>query len=179
MEKGQVGEFVEDSPEHKSLLPHQKVDYLIRNTKCILTHTMGTGRTKTLVRLSQTFITHYHESKQVLKILIVCPKSVANKVWAKEFYKWNIDKDININLLGAGQMQHSMWGSDQSNITIISPDFYKEDNTYATLIEHPPDVVIVDEVHQMCTNAQHTWIKAVTERAGRVYWASGKPSHVT
>jgi superfamily II DNA or RNA helicase len=170
-----------DGREKEDLFPYQQMGYhyLLKNSKSILAHTMGAGKTKTLIRVCQTLIRHSHKNKQGVKILVVCPKSITDKVWGKECYKWGINRNISVNLLtsGAGQLQYMKWRSDQSNITITNTEFFRNKDKYTMFLECPPDLLIADEVHTMMgeDSQQYSGLKEVAKKASRVYLASGTP----
>jgi hypothetical protein len=126
------------------------------NSRCFINNSMGTGKT-----VSSLWAYDYmRTTRQVKKLLIICPLSTMERTWADEIFKTFPHLQANV-LYGSAERRKKLLADKAADIYIINTDGLRIVKDLLAKRDDI-DVVIVDEV-AMFRNAGTTRFKVLNE----------------
>ena len=162
--------------------PHQKAgtDWLLAHKAAYLDVKMGGGKSRMIV--------DYLDAASAALVLVVCPKSVVEDVWPREFPKWSdrpwrvaastaLGASTPIRLRRAEKMRaEATWEGDPF-VFIVNYDSFRATSVQDWLRTVPWDVIVYDEAQNLKSPNGVTSKAAarMQKRASRVVAMSGTP----
>lgn len=175
-----VGGYQIASDDIKDLLPQQVegLRFLLHNPKSILAHTMGSGKTRTIIEALRVIHKDNAKQKKTTKILVICPKKITYEVWDREFKTWKMQVSCRVLTGESSNKDKNEWLNEQfDSIVITNPEFFRtvENQKYFKTVS--PDIIVLDESHCVIGKdaLKHLSIKEITKSAKHVYQSSGTP----
>lgn len=155
--------------------PHQQIaaDFLAKHNRCCLFLDMGLG--KTVVTL--THLSNLLADLNVLKVLVIAPKRVAEDTWSREAAKWDHLQHLTISrILGPAKVRAAALAAP-ADIYIINRE------NVSWLVEEcgaewPFDCVVIDELSSFKSAQAKRWraMKRVVKMCTHVIGLTGTPA---
>lgn len=134
---------------------------------------MGLGKTVITLTAIEELI---YDRFEVVRVLVIAPKRVAEDTWSREHKKWDHLKDLRVSVVTGTQTQRKRALAADADVYVIGRD----NVVWLTEIlpEWPFDMVVIDELSSFKSNRakRFKYLRRVLPRSRRVVGLTGTPS---
>ena len=134
---------------------------------------MGLGKTVITLTAIEELMYDYFE---VMRVLVIAPKRVAEDTWSREHKKWDHLKDLRVSVVTGTPAQRKRALAVDADVYVIGRD----NVVWLTEIlpEWPFDMVVIDELSSFKSNQAKRFkhLRRVLPRSRRVVGLTGTPS---
>ena len=134
---------------------------------------MGLGKTVITLTAIEELIYDYFD---VMRVLVIAPKRVAEDTWSREHKKWDHLKDLRVSVVTGTPAQRKRALAVDADVYVIGRD----NVVWLTEIlpEWPFDMVVIDELSSFKSNQAKRFkhLRRVLPRSRRVVGLTGTPS---